>query len=48
MEKVTESMNRITRYSDEIDRLHRQVLTAVNPTEASRIISTKLGVFILC
>lgn len=44
MEKVTEHMTRISRYSEEIDRLHRQVLTAVNVEEgSSTLLSTNIS-----
>lgn len=35
MSEVTSSLQRISRYTEEVEKLHRQVLTAVNANEAS-------------
>jgi hypothetical protein len=37
MDDVTKSMQRISRYTEEMEKHHRLVLTAVNPEEAARI-----------
>lgn len=39
MDDVTNSMKRITRYTEEMEKHHRLVLTAVNPDEAASNIS---------
>lgn len=43
MEDVTGSMQRIAKYTEEIEKLHKQVLTAVNVNEAHRTYSSPIA-----